>query len=84
MLSYKPFNYFLLLKIRSNRYNEETRKPKVVSVLRAVRCQFLSPAFLQEQMKTCDIVTKLPACREYLSQIFMVSATYFKQLILTY
>ncbi|XP_046683546.1 kelch-like ECH-associated protein 1B [Homalodisca vitripennis] len=52
------------------RYNEETRKPKMEAVLRAVRCQFLSPAFLQEQMRSCDIVTKLPACRDYLSQIF--------------
>lgn len=52
------------------RYNEETRKPKMAAVLRAVRCQFLSPAFLKEQMKNCDMIRKLPACREYLAQIF--------------
>uniref|UniRef100_A0A1B6E609 Kelch-like protein diablo n=1 Tax=Clastoptera arizonana TaxID=38151 RepID=A0A1B6E609_9HEMI len=52
------------------RYNEDTRRPKMVAVLQAVRCQFLTPAFLKEQMKNCDMIKKQPACREYLAQIF--------------
>lgn len=63
-VSYKGYVFF--------RYNEETRRPKMAAVLRAVRCQFLSPAFLKEQMKNCDMIRKLPACREYLAQIFTV------------
>lgn len=39
-------------------------------ILYAVRCQFLTPKFLKEQMKNCDVLRKVPACREYLAKIF--------------
>ncbi|XP_046985348.1 kelch-like ECH-associated protein 1B [Schistocerca americana] len=52
------------------KYDEENRFPKMEHILHAVRCQFLTPSFLHEQMKNCDVLKKLPACREYLAQIF--------------
>ncbi|KAL1116712.1 hypothetical protein AAG570_005184 [Ranatra chinensis] len=56
--------------IRWVRYSEEARRPQMQSVLSAVRCQFLTPRFLHEQMRNCDVIRKLPACREYLASIF--------------
>ncbi|KAH0947478.1 hypothetical protein HN011_012205 [Eciton burchellii] len=52
------------------KYNEEERRPKMEHILHAVRCQYLTPNFLREQMKNCDVLKKVPACREYLAQIF--------------
>ncbi|XP_043285498.1 kelch-like ECH-associated protein 1B isoform X2 [Venturia canescens] len=52
------------------KYNEEARGPKMEHILHAVRCQYLTPNFLREQMKNCDVLKKVPACREYLAQIF--------------
>ncbi|KAJ8688108.1 hypothetical protein QAD02_023903 [Eretmocerus hayati] len=52
------------------KYNEEARGPKMEHILHAVRCQYLTPNFLREQMKNCDVLKKMPACREYLAQIF--------------
>ncbi|XP_044578610.1 kelch-like ECH-associated protein 1B [Cotesia glomerata] len=51
-------------------YNEEARGPKMAHILQAVRCQYLTPNFLRDQMKNCEIVKKAPACREYLAEIF--------------
>lgn len=52
------------------KYNEESRGVKMEHILHAVRCQYLTPSFLREQMKNCDVLKKVPACREYLAQIF--------------
>ncbi|KAF7987411.1 hypothetical protein HCN44_003173 [Aphidius gifuensis] len=52
------------------KYNEEARGSKMEHMLHAVRCQYLTPKFLREQMKNCDVLKKVPACREYLAQIF--------------
>ncbi|KAJ9592761.1 hypothetical protein L9F63_015572, partial [Diploptera punctata] len=52
------------------KYDEEKRYPKMENILLAVRCQYLTPNFLSEQMKNCDVLKKLPQCREYLAQIF--------------
>ncbi|XP_012258058.2 kelch-like ECH-associated protein 1B isoform X2 [Athalia rosae] len=52
------------------KYNEESRGIKMEHILQAVRCQYLTPSFLREQMKNCDVLKKVPACREYLAQIF--------------
>ncbi|PNF14489.1 Kelch-like ECH-associated protein 1 [Cryptotermes secundus] len=52
------------------KYDEEKRYPKMEHILQAVRCQYLTPNFLRDQMKNCDVLKKLPACREYLAQIF--------------
>jgi len=52
------------------RCNEEYRRPKMEDILGAVRCHYLSPNFLKDQMKNCDILRKVPACREHLAKIF--------------
>nr|XP_031846443.1 kelch-like ECH-associated protein 1 [Nomia melanderi] len=52
------------------KYNEEARGAKMEHILHAVRCQYLTPNFLRDQMKNCDVLKKVPACREYLAQIF--------------
>ncbi|KAL0281030.1 UNVERIFIED_CONTAM: hypothetical protein PYX00_002149 [Menopon gallinae] len=52
------------------KYDEENRNPKMQHILYAVRCQYLTPNFLKDQMKNCDVLKKLPACREYLARIF--------------
>ncbi|CAD7092235.1 unnamed protein product [Hermetia illucens] len=52
------------------KYDEENRYPQMEHILYAVRCQFLTPSFLKEQMKNCDVLRKVPACREYLARIF--------------
>lgn len=53
------------------KYDEENRYPKMENILYAVRCQFLPPNFLEEQMKNCALLKKVPACREYLARIFL-------------
>lgn len=40
------------------------------NILYAVRCQLIPPNFLKEQMQKCDVINKVPACREYLNRIF--------------
>nr|XP_024218264.1 kelch-like ECH-associated protein 1 isoform X2 [Halyomorpha halys] len=50
--------------------NEEERRPMMHCVLSAVRCQFLTPSFLNDQMKNCEVIKRIPACKEYLAQIF--------------
>ena len=52
------------------KYDEDNRYPKMEKILCAVRCQFLTPNFLKEQMSNCAILKKIPACREYLARIF--------------
>ncbi|KQS38894.1 kelch-like ECH-associated protein 1 isoform X1 [Drosophila erecta] len=52
------------------KYDEDNRHCKMEHILGAVRCQFLTPNFLKEQMKNCDVLRKVPACREYLAKIF--------------
>lgn len=52
------------------KYDEDSRYPKMEHILHAVRCQFLTPNFLKEQMSNCDVLRKAPACREYLASIF--------------
>lgn len=51
------------------KYDEAKRFPKMPSILRAVRCQLLTPTFLEDQVKNCDILRKAPACKEYLAKI---------------
>lgn len=52
------------------KHDEENRYPKMEHILYVVRCQYLTPHFLKDQMKNCDVLKKLPACREYLAKIF--------------
>ncbi|KPJ11255.1 Kelch-like ECH-associated protein 1 [Papilio machaon] len=52
------------------KYDEDRRYPRMEHILQAVRCQYLTPSFLKEQMNTCTVLKKVPACREYLAKIF--------------
>lgn len=50
-------------------YNPK-RQIDMENILSAVRCQFLPPQFLNDQMKNCEVIKKAPACKEYLAKIF--------------
>ncbi|KAJ8983805.1 hypothetical protein NQ317_008931 [Molorchus minor] len=52
------------------RYDEDNRHQKMEHILSAVRCQFLPPKFLRDQMTNCEVIKKTPACKEYLARIF--------------
>ncbi|XP_058813598.1 kelch-like ECH-associated protein 1B isoform X2 [Topomyia yanbarensis] len=52
------------------KFDEDNRYPQMQPILCTVRCQLLTPSFLKEQMKNCDVLRKAPACREYLAKIF--------------
>ncbi|XP_063532642.1 kelch-like ECH-associated protein 1B [Cydia strobilella] len=52
------------------KYDEDRRHPRMEHILQAVRCQYLTPSFLKEQMSSCSVLQKVPACREYLARIF--------------
>lgn len=49
-----------------------SRHNEMENILSAVRCQFLPPKFLNEQMKNCEFIKRAPACKEYLAKIFKV------------
>lgn len=51
-------------------YDEDNRYPKMEHILYSVRCQYLTPTFLSEQMNNCAVLKKAPACRKYLAKIF--------------
>ncbi|XP_014225331.1 kelch-like ECH-associated protein 1 [Trichogramma pretiosum] len=51
-------------------YKEDDRSPLMESILHSVRCQYLTPNFLREQMKNCDLLKRMPSCKEYLAKIF--------------
>ena len=55
--------------IRWVRFDEQKRIPKLENVLNAVRCHFLTPGFLDQQIDGCDTLNKAPQCREYLNRI---------------
>lgn len=65
--------FFLYLQVK---YDEDRRYPRMEHILQAVRCQYLTPSFLKEQMSTCTVLKKVPACREYLAKIFKVGSLY--------
>ncbi|OWR47270.1 actin binding protein [Danaus plexippus plexippus] len=52
------------------KFDEDRRHPRMEHILQVVRCQYLTPSFLKEQMTTCSVLKKVPACREYLAKIF--------------
>lgn len=55
--------------LRWIRHDSEVRCGKLVQLLSAVRCQFLSPNFLTEQTQTCDVISRVPQCCEFLRRI---------------
>lgn len=46
------------------------RQNEMENILSAVRCQFLPPKFLNDQMINCKYIQQAPACKEYLAKIF--------------
>lgn len=56
--------------IRWVQHDSEKRLCKLEGLLMAVRCYFLSPNFLEKQLKHCNVLKLLPQCQEYLSKIF--------------
>lgn len=52
------------------RRDQERRRPKMEQLLCAVRCHFLTPGFLKQQLKYCDILKQTPQCKDYLERIF--------------
>lgn len=55
--------------LRWVKHDEERRGPKLSNILNAVRCHFLTPLFLKEQIQDCELVKNMPQCCEYLTQI---------------
>ncbi|XP_052278134.1 kelch-like ECH-associated protein 1B [Dreissena polymorpha] len=56
--------------IRWVQQDTERRLCKLEGMLSAVRCHFLSPNFLENQLTHCSVLKKMPQCQEYLSRIF--------------
>ncbi|XP_064477194.1 kelch-like ECH-associated protein 1 isoform X3 [Ornithodoros turicata] len=50
-------------------HDEENRRMHLEPVLQAVRCHFLAPHFLQEQLRSCAIVRSHQRCCDYLSKV---------------
>ncbi|XP_013379864.1 kelch-like ECH-associated protein 1 isoform X1 [Lingula anatina] len=50
--------------------DEDRRRPKLEQLLCAVRCHFLTPGFLKQQIKYCDVLKNNPSCKVYLERIF--------------
>ena len=46
----------------------DKRIGKLESLLNAVRCQFLSPCFLEDQLRNCPILKKMPQCLQSLEE----------------
>ncbi|XP_041357130.1 kelch-like ECH-associated protein 1 isoform X2 [Gigantopelta aegis] len=44
----------------------DKRLGKLENLLNAVRCQFLAPCFLEEQLKNCPLLKKMPQCLQSL------------------
>ena len=52
------------------KFDESRRRSKLEHLLGAVRCHFLTPGFLQQQLKYCDILNNATTCKDYLTRIF--------------
>ena len=52
------------------RLNEKARCKHMERLLSAVRCHFLTPGFLQMQLKNCELLKKMSPCRDYLSRCY--------------
>jgi kelch-like protein 19 len=55
--------------VRWIEYSEKERIGKFENLLSAVRCHFLTPRFLAEQLQLCGLLTRAPHCRDYLARI---------------
>ena len=55
--------------IRWVRSDMKTRAVKLEDLLCGVRCHFLTPNFLQHQLKYCDVLQAMPTCKAYLQRV---------------
>lgn len=55
--------------LRWVKHDEARRRSKTADVLSAVRCHFLTPRFLKQQLQSCELVRSMPQCSEYLTKI---------------
>ncbi|OQV21355.1 Kelch-like ECH-associated protein 1 [Hypsibius exemplaris] len=51
------------------KYDEKNRRPHLEDIVYVVRCYFLSPDFLERQLKSCEVLKSHPNCRQYLEKI---------------
>lgn len=51
------------------RYDEKNRRPHLEDIVYVVRCYFLPPTFLEQQIKFCELLKKHPHCRDYLVKV---------------
>lgn len=56
--------------LRWVKHEDSTRKAKMEHILSAVRCHYLTPDFLTDQIKHCELLKRAPQCKEYLLRIF--------------
>ncbi|XP_018009902.1 kelch-like ECH-associated protein 1 isoform X2 [Hyalella azteca] len=56
--------------VRWVEHSPKVRAEKMQYVLKFIRCHYLPPHFISEQMSQCTIVKSVPACREYLENVF--------------
>ncbi len=52
------------------KFEETKRRVHLEQLLAAVRCHFLTPEFLKQQLKHCDVVNNATTCKDYLTRIF--------------
>ncbi|KAF8774557.1 Kelch-like ECH-associated protein 1 like protein [Argiope bruennichi] len=55
--------------LRWVKHDKPRRCPRLSDILNAVRCHFLTPRFLKEQMQKCEVLKNEPQCCDYLSRI---------------
>ncbi|OWA51508.1 Kelch-like ECH-associated protein 1 [Hypsibius exemplaris] len=46
------------------KYDEKNRRPHLEDIVYVVRCYFLSPDFLEQQLKSCEVLKSHPNCRQ--------------------
>lgn len=56
--------------LRWVQYDINSRLNKLEDLLCVVRCHFLTPCFLEEQLKCCDLLQRSPTCKSYLNRIY--------------
>jgi len=55
--------------IRWVEYDVDRRRQKLETLVASVRCHFLSPSFLTQQLKNCPVLRRVASCCDYLRSI---------------
>ena len=58
-----------LAAVRWVEHDPRTRANQLEELLCGVRCHFLTPSFLQQQINYCDVLRSMPPCRAYLARV---------------